>query len=139
MPEADWPELFFPVRESVKDLVAPEDSFAFFLDVYVESNDPVIRTRMEHLIPSFSTRAGKSEAVKEIWRPFLESEIPLLRFEARLASELPVPDPFVRHDIQQGWVAENDPDPARRDEARKHMEARALRQQIQQRQEQEHP
>ncbi len=133
------PEMFFPEREGVKELVQPGDALAFVLDVYVTSNDNLIRTRMEHLIPSFSARVGKTEAVREIWGPYLESDIPLLRFEARLAFDLPVPDPFARHDIHERWVAENDPDPGRRAEARKHVDARALRQQIRERQAREQP
>lgn len=125
------------VSEAVVDLVDPKDAFPFVLDVYLKSNNPIIRDRMERSLPGFSARAGKDETVKELWRPFLESEIPLLQFEARIAFDLSVPDIFARYDLHQRWVAENDPDPARREEARKHVEARALRQQIRERQAQE--
>lgn len=121
------PELFFPVREGVKELVKPEDSFELVLDTYLQSNDPVIRTRMERHLRGFSARAGKGAKVKQIWRPFLESDIPLLRFEARKAFDLQIPDIFACHDIHERWVAENDADPGRREKAREHVKNRELR------------
>lgn len=132
-------ELFFPVREGVKELVNPNDAIEFFLDTYMQSNNPMIRTHMEHFIPPFSDRAGNGSRVKQIWRPHLESEIPLLRFEARKTFSLPVPDRFECNDLHERWVAENDADPGRREKARVHVKNRELRQRMRQRHKQQAP
>lgn len=113
--QPDTPEeLLIPVWDGVKDLVDAGDTLELVLSTYLQSDDPEIRTRMEPSIPGFSSRAGKSQRARDLWRPYLESEVPLLRFEARKAFDLAVPDFITCNDLQERWVAENDPDPDRR-------------------------
>lgn len=120
------PYLFGALREGVKQLVLHSDTLEYLLDTYLQANAPIVRMRLERTIPGVSGRAGHSDDVKELWRPYLESETPFLRFEARKTFGLSVPDLFTCNDIHERWLAENDSDPDRREEAARHVRSREI-------------
>lgn len=131
------PYLFRAVEEGVREFVAHIDSLEYLLDIYLEVDAPLVRSRMEMTIPGFSQWAGQGENARKLWLPHLESEIPFLGFEARKTYGFSVPDLFTCNDIHERWVAENDPDPDRREKARKNVRNRETVERIRQLQRQE--
>ncbi|UCC29270.1 MAG: hypothetical protein JSU86_13835 [Phycisphaerales bacterium] len=110
------PYLWTEVAAAVGDLGAHFDKLEFTADVAYSSDDVRVRERLAGYIQHFADRASKDPRSKSFWEPYLGSPIPELRFAARKAHELPIPDVIERLYAQQEWVAANDSDPTRRKE-----------------------
>lgn len=106
------------------------DQLAFVVETAFTQSDLRIRKRLQQRILTFSGRVRSDRTYetrsKTFWKPYLDSDVPMLCFEARGIHGLSIPGPMERVLEQEEWIATHAIDPKRREKAAEAIRIREL-------------
>lgn len=108
--------MFAEASDALRDLADSGDRLEFLVDTAFSAAHPTVRERLQRELPVWAADARKQGKASVILQPFIDGKITLLRLEARCDGPSGIPELIQRWEQHEQWVAENDPDPTRREE-----------------------